>query len=213
MLVRLDEKLSGVLSGRVRNKADRLEGRVGESSEKLAVRYLAALMNVAFEVVEVMGQRRGAVRKREEEGIRFPLGTLVRHRRYNFRGVVAAWDPSPKTDVSRWDGLRDLVGDPNTMPFYHVVADRGDTARAFGQERPFRYVCEENLEVCAGEDGFGVDIGTEEMDGWVVDRSVGGMVCTPPDEVKVRRWSSIIRIRLWKCVFVLVFVLVFVSAI
>ncbi len=62
--------------------------------------------------------------------------------------MVVAWDPYPKTDVSRWDGLQHIEGDVNNMPFYHVLADIDDTVRAFGQERPFRYVCQDNLEHC-----------------------------------------------------------------
>ena len=34
------------------------------------------------------------------------------------------------------------------MPFYHVIADMNDTEEAFGYERRFRYVCQENLELC-----------------------------------------------------------------
>jgi len=61
---------------------------------------------------------------------------------------VITWDPYPKADVSRWDGLQDIDGDVNKMPFYHVAPDLEDTVKAFGQERPFRYVCQENLELC-----------------------------------------------------------------
>ena len=82
------------------------------------------------------------------ERTQFSLGDVVRHKKYNFRGVIAGWDAYPRTDVSRWDGLQDIKGEVNDMPFYHVIADMNDTEEAFGHERPFRYVCQENLELC-----------------------------------------------------------------
>jgi hemimethylated DNA binding protein len=79
--------------------------------------------------------------------IEFPLGSIVRHTKYGFRGVVVGWDPRPQVDVSRWDGLKD-VEHPEQHPFYHVIPDPGDCLIAFGGPRPFRYVCQANLETC-----------------------------------------------------------------
>lgn len=116
--------------------------------------------------------------------IKFPLGTVVKHKRYNFRGVVVAWDPYPKTDVSRWDGLQGIEEDVNELPFYHVITDTNDTVKAFGQERPFRYCCEENLEICP-ESELNMDVSIDEMDDWVIDDASDTLMYTPPDEVKV----------------------------
>jgi len=74
-----------------------------------------------------------------------------------------AWDPYPKADVSNWDGLQHIEGDVNTMPFYHVIPDLDDTVKAFGQGRPFRYVCQENLELCPEYDQ---DLGVILDAGW-----------------------------------------------
>lgn len=98
-----------------------------------------------------------------EDRIRFPLGTVVKHTKYGFRGVVVAWDPFPKADVSNWDGLKDIEGDVNAMPFYHVIPDLNDTVEAFGAERPFRYVCQENLVLCPEHEQ---DIEVSLSEGW-----------------------------------------------
>ena len=36
----------------------------------------------------------------------FRLGTVVKHRRFHYRGVVAGWDARPAVDVSQWDGVQ-----------------------------------------------------------------------------------------------------------
>ena len=124
--------------------------------------------------------------------IKYPLGTIIRHTKYDFRGVVVGWDPRPTVDVSNWDGLQDVKGNVNEMPFYHVFPDRNDAVKAFGGPRPFRYVCEENLEICTGEDfGWGlldVDLDPEE---WVLERdlqsssSLSLWKYTPSEDIRV----------------------------
>mmetsp|Transcript_26462 Transcript_26462/g.56254 ORF Transcript_26462/g.56254 Transcript_26462/m.56254 type:complete len:825 (-) Transcript_26462:503-2977(-) len=80
-----------------------------------------------------------------KQRIEFSLGEVVKHKIYGYRGVVVAWDPTPFTDVSNWDGLRD-VENANEKPFYHIRPDVNDCIRTFGGPRNFRYVCQENLE-------------------------------------------------------------------
>jgi len=79
--------------------------------------------------------------------IKFSLGQVVRHKLYDYRGVVVSWNHKPQIDVSRWDGLQH-VEDPQSHPFYHVIPDEADCIRVFGGPRSFRYVCQENLELC-----------------------------------------------------------------
>jgi hemimethylated DNA binding protein len=79
--------------------------------------------------------------------IQFNLGDIVQHKVYGFRGVVVGWDPKPVVDVSNWDGLVEIEN-PNEKPFLHIRTDTRDCEEAFGSERPFRYVCQENLELC-----------------------------------------------------------------
>lgn len=89
-----------------------------------------------------------ATRKSNQEHkqrINFSLGQIVKHKRYGFRGVIVAWDPKPRMDVSNWDGLADIEC-PQEKPFYHVIPDVNDCVSAFGGPRHFRYVCQDNLE-------------------------------------------------------------------
>ncbi len=94
---------------------------------------------------------------------KFNLGQIVRHKVYNFRGVVAGRDIEPVYNVSKWDGLRDI---PNAkdLPFYDIIPDQQDCIEIFGGERPLRYVCEANLEPCPPDQMF-LDV---DMDaGWI----------------------------------------------
>jgi len=84
--------------------------------------------------------------QKQKQNINFSLGQIVKHKIYGFRGIVVAWDPKPRMDVSKWDGLKD-VDNPNEKPFYHIYPDVNDTIEAFGGPRHFRYVCQDNLEL------------------------------------------------------------------
>lgn len=91
------------------------------------------------------------VHQKHKSRIKFSLGQVVKHKQYDYRGVVVAWDPRPYVDVSNWDGLQN-VENPQLQPFYHVRPDANDCIQAFGGPRHFRYVCEENLELIDGEE-------------------------------------------------------------
>jgi hemimethylated DNA binding protein len=105
---------------------------------------------------------------------------VVLHKKYGFRGIIVAWDPKPAVDVSRWDGLTDII-DAADFSFYHIVPDQGDCIEAFGGERPFRYVCEANLEHCPRERSF---IDVEWEPGW--QRKSTNPEYTPPDDVRFK---------------------------
>jgi hemimethylated DNA binding protein len=81
---------------------------------------------------------------------KFRLGQIVRHKKYNFRGVIVGRDSEPIYNVTRWDGLRD-VPNAKELPFYNVIPDQQDCIEIFGGERPSRYVCEVNLEPCPSD--------------------------------------------------------------
>jgi heat shock protein HspQ len=56
-----------------------------------------------------------------EPPILFRVGQIVRHRLFNYRGVVAGWDVRPSVDTSQWDGVKDsLLG--REQPYYRVSA-------------------------------------------------------------------------------------------
>lgn len=144
VIVDFEHRLSRLASGDVMTDEDRLT-KVEIKNDLLATLHLRWLLNMSLELSELLWQRR--LSKAAIDGIEFRLGDIVRHTKYDFRGVVVAWDPKPSVDVSQWDGLGD-VEDPNEKPFYHIIPDQADCIKAFGGERSFRYVCEENLELC-----------------------------------------------------------------
>ncbi len=111
------------------------------------------------------------------------LGDIVKHKKYNFRGIIAGCDAHPRTDVSRWDGLQHIQSNVNEMPFYHVIADSNDTTEAFGSERRYRYVCQENLERCPVDECK--DIELELDDGWSIQKAgTSDVEYVAPDQLK-----------------------------
>ena len=66
---------------------------------------------------------------------KFLPGTLVRHRRYGYRGVVVEYDPICRADKQWYRGNRTQ---PNRdQPWYHVLVHGSDTVT---------YAAEENLQ-------------------------------------------------------------------
>jgi hemimethylated DNA binding protein len=131
--------------------------------------------------------------RRDKPNINFSLGQVVRHKIYGFRGLVAAWDSKPRMDVSNWDGLSHIER-PQEKPFYHIYPDANDCVIAFGGPRGFRYVCQDNLEICPIDDPLEFAT-TLDPDEWKWDSDGGSY--TPSMEMKVssRRIliSSLIR--------------------
>lgn len=127
--------------------------------------------------------------KKNETAIYFKLGQTVKHKLFNFKGVVVAWDPKPHMDVSQWDGLQD-VDNPNEKPFYHIRPDVNDCIREFGGPRSWRYVCQDNLEpydLKHGRIELEMEL-DEEQWGW--DKENGWFA--PSEEIKV-------CMSLWRC--------------
>ena len=67
-----------------------------------------------------------------------------------------------------------------------MIPDRSDAMVAFGGERPWRYVCEENLELCPPENrDVDVDLELE----WTSDVTNGAYL--PPDELILRHGDQL----------------------
>ena len=129
------------------------------------------------------------IHKQNNNTIDFKLGQTVKHKLFNFRGVVTAWDPKPYMDVSQWDGLQG-VDNPNGKPFYHIRPDANDCIREFGSPRSWRYVCQDNLETYDLKHGtieLEMELDEEEW-GW--DKENGWFA--PSEELKVRCCGDIL---------------------
>jgi len=144
---------------------------------------LQRLVELAVEIEDILWTRRKALET--DRSIKFSLGEYVHHKKYGFRGVVVGWDPEPAYEVTHWDGLQHIEN-PEQYPFYHVIPDRSDVMVAFGGERPWRYVCEENLELCPQENrDLDVDLEPE----WTTDAKNG--TYQPPDELLLRHGGQL----------------------
>jgi len=145
------------------------------SPSVMAAHHIRALLNLCLEIFDVMFHRTNS--RLHKGKLKFCLGDVVYHKLFKFRGVIVAWDPKPTVDVSRWDGLAHIAN-PMDLPFYHVVPDESDCIEAFGGERPMRYVCEENLEMCWEERRLlDVDLGPE----WRQSESADASFIPPED--------------------------------
>jgi hypothetical protein len=91
----------------------------------------------------------------------------------------------PVYDVTHWDGLQHIEN-PEQHPFYTIIPDPSDTMAAFGGERSWRYVCEENLEPCPIENrNIDVDLEPE----WSFDASLGAY--SPSQDIMLRHGGDL----------------------
>lgn len=67
------------------------------------------------------------------------IGQLVVHKHYEYRGVVAGWDPECRADDDWYFGNRTQPA--REQPWYHVLVHGGEHTT---------YVAEENLEAYEG---------------------------------------------------------------
>lgn len=174
------ERLTKLSKGDVLSPEERLTMVGGDSgrTQRLMKSHLQTLMDISLEIGVHLWKRRTS--NESQRKVQFSLGEVVQHKKYGFRGVVVAWDPHPAYEVTHWDGLQH-IDKPDQYPFYHVIPDPFDSVAVFGGERPWRYVCEANLECCPeGRRGIDVDLEPE----WTYDSTRGEFL--PPDLIKFR---------------------------
>lgn len=71
----------------------------------------------------------------------FAPGTVIKHARFKYRGVVYGWDPVCERDAV-WCAAAGVRPD---QPFYYVLPDEGDSLRLLGGVRISKYVAHENV--------------------------------------------------------------------
>lgn len=69
---------------------------------------------------------------------RFPIGAVVRHRVFDFRGVVFDIDPVFANSDEWYEAIPAAVRPHKDQPFYHLLAENGDSAYV-------AYVSQQNL--------------------------------------------------------------------
>ncbi len=74
----------------------------------------------------------------EERSAKFPIGQIVRHRRYPFRGVIFDVDPIFSNSEEWWQSIPEEVRPRKDQPYYHLFAENAETTY-------IAYVSEQNL--------------------------------------------------------------------
>jgi heat shock protein HspQ len=69
---------------------------------------------------------------------RFGIGDVVKHRLFDFRGVVFDVDPVFANSEEWWDAIPSEVRPHREQPFYHLLAENGDSSYV-------AYVSQQNL--------------------------------------------------------------------
>ena len=70
---------------------------------------------------------------------RFGIGDVVRHRRFDFRGVVFDVDPVFSNSEEWYEAIPEDIRPRRDQPFYHLLAENEDSSYV-------AYVSEQNLE-------------------------------------------------------------------
>jgi heat shock protein HspQ len=70
----------------------------------------------------------------------FSIGQVVRHRVYEFRGVIVDVDPEFSNTEEWWQSIPEEVRPRKDQPFYHLLAENEENAY-------IAYVSEQNLLV------------------------------------------------------------------
>ncbi|MEE4349344.1 MAG: heat shock protein HspQ [Pacificimonas sp.] len=68
----------------------------------------------------------------------FGIGDVVKHRHFDFRGVIFDVDPEFSNTEEWWQAIPEEIRPAKEQPFYHLLADNG-------QEAYVAYVSQQNL--------------------------------------------------------------------
>jgi heat shock protein HspQ len=71
---------------------------------------------------------------------RFAIGEVVRHRLFDFRGVIFDVDPVFANSEEWYEAIPEDIRPPKDQPFYHLLAENGESSYT-------AYVSQQNLLV------------------------------------------------------------------
>ena len=74
------------------------------------------------------------------QAAKFQIGQVVRHKLFDFRGVIFDVDPEFSNTEAWWNSIPASVRPRKDQPFYHLLAENGETEYV-------AYVSEQNLQV------------------------------------------------------------------
>ena len=78
-------------------------------------------------------------RKIDIPSARFGIGDVVRHRLFDFRGVVFDVDPVFANSEEWYEAIPEAIRPSKEQPYYHLLAENSDTTYV-------AYVSQQNLE-------------------------------------------------------------------
>jgi heat shock protein HspQ len=81
---------------------------------------------------------RPVARKLDMPLARFAIGDVVRHRLFDFRGVIFDVDPSFANSDEWYEAIPEALRPSKDQPFYHLLAENADTTYV-------AYVSQQNL--------------------------------------------------------------------
>lgn len=148
-----------------RSFVKRLFRTIQENDDEKAMSLLFSAQRFVNSIVSILEEdlRRRAEHSRAiaQGRIHFNVGDIVRHKQFDYRGVIVGYDLEPVIDVSQWDGVRNSEKGVN-QPFLHILSDVHDLAGRYGNQssHPFRYVAHDNVvkvekEECYVDTGHG----------------------------------------------------------
>ncbi len=76
---------------------------------------------------------------------RFAIGEVVRHRLFDFRGVIFDVDPVFANSEEWYEAIPEDIRPPKDQPFYHLLAENGESSYT-------AYVSQQNLLVDDSEE-------------------------------------------------------------
>ncbi|KAI3427151.1 hypothetical protein D9Q98_007088 [Chlorella vulgaris] len=105
---------------------------------------LQAMRDTVLSAGEHYAQRLMRVHRRQgQRGLKYKVGDVLRHKRYQYRGVIVGWDPECQAGEEWIEQMRvDRLPGGRHQPFYHVLPDPEDRP---GQD--LTYVAQENIEL------------------------------------------------------------------
>jgi heat shock protein HspQ len=79
---------------------------------------------------------------------RFAIGAVVRHKLFDFRGVVFDVDPFFANSEEWYDSIPEALRPPKDQPFYHLLAENAESSYV-------AYVSQQNLIADESEEPVG----------------------------------------------------------
>src|SRR4051795_9070781 len=87
---------------------------------------------------EQFGRSAPMARKIDMPSARFAIGDVVRHRLFDFRGVIFDVDPVFANSEEWYQSIPEEVRPPKDQPFYHLLAENAESSYV-------AYVSQQNL--------------------------------------------------------------------